>query len=249
MALTYLASWLPSLGGGGVSSSPRAVAAQPSQQISEEQVRPPLPHQPRELSLSPAPLQLHALHAQWLRMQSSHQAEALDLMGRLVAENNELKERLDKAQRDLKDVSAGRKADEEELKKAEKEILRLTGGNVRRSSSQPPSSLASWLADLVLSHADGYGPHYFALRLDGLDELRAGLAVAILNLEADLVRPLLSPRPRAGLSADVPRSCSSRPRSSTSPMPLEPPSRRLGASCTRACRRSRPRRASRAGRA
>ena len=64
-------------------------------------------------------------------MQSSHQAEAHDLMSRLVAENNNLQVQLDKAQRELKDVSAGRKADEEALKRAETEIERLTGGNVR----------------------------------------------------------------------------------------------------------------------
>ncbi|GAA5916777.1 hypothetical protein JCM8208_004039 [Rhodotorula glutinis] len=110
MALAYLASWLPSLGG-GAPGAPQAAAGPPSNELSEEQ--------------------LHVLHAQWLRMQSSHQAESLELMGRLVAENNELKERLAKAQRDLKDVTAGRKADEEELRRAEKEIKRLTGGNVR----------------------------------------------------------------------------------------------------------------------
>ncbi|BGP46207.1 hypothetical protein JCM10450v2_002047 [Rhodotorula kratochvilovae] len=106
--------------------------------------------------------QLNELHAQWLHMQSSHQAEAQHLLGKLVGENNELKERLEKAERDLKDVRAGRKADEEELRKAEKEIARLTGGG------------------------------------------QTGLAVAILDLEADLFSPqVLHHHDSAGAAAEA----------------------------------------------
>ncbi|GJN88408.1 hypothetical protein Rhopal_001374-T1 [Rhodotorula paludigena] len=114
--LSWLASWFFSSGG---TAAPPAAPGAP-QQLSEEQ--------------------LNELHAQWIRMQSSHQAEAQRLLGRLVEENNTLKAALEAADRDLKDVRAGRKADEEALKKAQSEIHRLTGGDrngdfVRRAVS------------------------------------------------------------------------------------------------------------------
>ncbi|GAA6048933.1 hypothetical protein JCM3770_007126 [Rhodotorula araucariae] len=121
MSLAYLASWFPSL-----PSSTSGPAAQPTKQLTEEQ--------------------LSDLHAQWLHMQAAHQAEAQRLLGKLVGENNELRERLDKAERDLKDIRAGRRADEAALRTAEEEIAKLTGGGM-------------------------------------------GLAVGILDLEADLFSP------------------------------------------------------------
>ncbi|CDR47909.1 RHTO0S15e03510g1_1 [Rhodotorula toruloides] len=72
--------------------------------------------------------QLHALHVEWTRMQERNRADADALLGKLVEENNRLVETLDGVQRELKDVKAGRKADEEALKAAQKELAKLGGG-------------------------------------------------------------------------------------------------------------------------
>ncbi|BGO97854.1 hypothetical protein NBRC10513v2_001851 [Rhodotorula toruloides] len=72
--------------------------------------------------------QLHALHVEWTRMQERNRADADALLGKLVEENNRLVETLDGVQRELKDVKAGRKADEEALKAAQKEVAKLGGG-------------------------------------------------------------------------------------------------------------------------
>ncbi|GAA5927244.1 hypothetical protein JCM10213_005616 [Rhodosporidiobolus nylandii] len=104
MALAYLGSWLPSF-----SSGPSAPQQEPSKQLTEEE--------------------LNALHQEWVRMQASHQAQAESLLGKLVAENDELKARLEKTERELKDVKAGRREDEELLKRAGREVERLSGGN------------------------------------------------------------------------------------------------------------------------
>ncbi|BGP22961.1 hypothetical protein JCM10295v2_001852 [Rhodotorula toruloides] len=72
--------------------------------------------------------QLHAVHVEWTRMQERNRADADALLGKLVEENNQLVGRLDGALRELKDVKAGRKADEEALKAAQKEVAKLGGG-------------------------------------------------------------------------------------------------------------------------
>ncbi|GAA6026850.1 hypothetical protein JCM8097_005906 [Rhodosporidiobolus ruineniae] len=74
-------------------------------------------------------LEANELHQQWVHLQASHQAQQETLLGKLVAENSELKEKLERTERELKDVKAGRREDEEALKKATKEIERLTGGS------------------------------------------------------------------------------------------------------------------------
>lgn len=64
-------------------------------------------------------------------MQERNRADADALLGKLVEENNRLVETLDGVQRELKDVKAGRKADVEALKAAQKEVAKLGGGKVR----------------------------------------------------------------------------------------------------------------------
>jgi hypothetical protein len=130
MAFAYLGSWLPSFSSGADPAVP-----QPPKQLSEAEVR--LPHLDFLTSPKPLPpLQLHELHQQWVRLQSSHQGQAEQILGKLVEENNGLKERLMTTERELKDVKAGRREDEELLKKATKEIERL-GGQVRSFFSFP----------------------------------------------------------------------------------------------------------------
>ncbi|GAA5996461.1 uncharacterized protein JCM10292_007625 [Rhodotorula paludigena] len=143
--LSWLASWFFDSGGTAV---PPAAPGAPKQ-LSEEQ--------------------LNALHAQWIRMQSSHQAEAQRLLGRLVEENNTLKAALETTERDLKDVRAGRKADEEALKKAHSEMHRLTGGDVSGAAPTRRVPLT-----------------YSSPR---------SVAVAILDLEADLFCPAIYNQP------------------------------------------------------
>lgn len=63
-------------------------------------------------------------------MQERNRADADALLGKLVEENNWLVEKLDVVQRELKDVKAGRKADEEALKAAETEVAKIGGGKV-----------------------------------------------------------------------------------------------------------------------
>ncbi|GAA5890282.1 hypothetical protein JCM6882_008782 [Rhodosporidiobolus microsporus] len=102
--MAFLGSWLPGFGG----------AAGPTG-----------PQQPKTLTEE----QLNELHQQWVRLQANHQQQAEGLLGKLVEENNALKTKLAATERELKDVKAGRKEDEDALKKATKEIERLTGGN------------------------------------------------------------------------------------------------------------------------
>ncbi|GAA5876539.1 hypothetical protein JCM8547_009420 [Rhodosporidiobolus lusitaniae] len=128
MALAYLGSWLPSFRGGG--SAPLNPAEQAIKPLTEEE--------------------LNELHQQWVRMQSSHQQQAEGLVGRLVQENEVLKARIAATERELRDVKAGRKEEEEMLRKAEKEIERLGGGK---------TALAVAILDLELDlilfhHAD-----------------------------------------------------------------------------------------------
>ncbi|GAA5829522.1 hypothetical protein JCM11251_000189 [Rhodosporidiobolus azoricus] len=93
--------------------------------------------------------QLNEIHQQWVRMQATHQQQAEGLLGKLVAENDGLKARLAVVERELKDVKAGRREDEELLKKATKEIDRLSGGN---------SALAVSILDFEL---DLFAPEVF----------------------------------------------------------------------------------------
>ncbi|GAA5859029.1 hypothetical protein JCM1840_003718 [Sporobolomyces johnsonii] len=94
--MNYLWSWLP-----GPPAQAAAAPAQESKQLNEAQ--------------------LTELHSKWVNMQTAHMAEAEGLMAKLVAENQDLKEKLETCTRELKDVKAGRKADEEALEKALKQ--------------------------------------------------------------------------------------------------------------------------------
>ncbi|BGP30232.1 hypothetical protein JCM10296v2_001984 [Rhodotorula toruloides] len=94
--------------------------------------------------------QLHALHVEWTRMQERNRADADALLGKLVEENNRLVETLDGVQRELKDVKAGRKADEEALKAAQKEVAKLCGGKVRLAVAILDLE-ADWFAPAILN--------------------------------------------------------------------------------------------------
>ncbi|GAA5963068.1 hypothetical protein JCM21900_002224 [Sporobolomyces salmonicolor] len=103
--MNYLWSWIPA------SAQSAAAPVQESKQLNEAQ--------------------LNELHAKWVNMQTAHTAEAEGLMAKLVAENQELQEKLDACTRELKDVKAGRKEDEVALKQAQGAIEALGGGKIQ----------------------------------------------------------------------------------------------------------------------
>ncbi|GAA5970078.1 hypothetical protein JCM11641_000258 [Rhodosporidiobolus odoratus] len=133
MAFAYLGSWLPTF-----SSGTGPVGPEQSKQLSEEQ--------------------LNELHLQWANMQASHQQQAESLLGKLVAENDELKARLAVTDRELKDVKAGRKEDEELLEAARNEVERLGGGNASDSAEVHFAALAVAILDFEL---DLFSPEVF----------------------------------------------------------------------------------------
>ncbi|BGP06194.1 hypothetical protein JCM10049v2_002013 [Rhodotorula toruloides] len=134
--------------------------------------------------------QLHALHVEWTRMQERNRADADALLGKLVEENNRLVETLDGVQRELKDVKAGRKADEEALKAAQKELAKLGGGKFAPSilnSSQPGRAVVEGLIGKLRE----------TLLLLPLEEQRKDwqlLVFVFWSRNADFVRTLLANR-------------------------------------------------------
>ncbi|GAA5989170.1 hypothetical protein JCM10908_001192 [Rhodotorula pacifica] len=75
--------------------------------------------------------QLNALHAEWIRVQERNRADSDAVLAKLVDENNELRNKLESTQRDLKDVRAGRKEDEAELRLMRSELQSLTAEKSR----------------------------------------------------------------------------------------------------------------------
>ncbi|GAA6001095.1 hypothetical protein JCM10207_007410 [Rhodosporidiobolus poonsookiae] len=150
MALAYLGSWLPSFSGGAAIDGPQ---------------QPQLKHAVSEA-------ELNKLHQDWVRLQASHQTEAERLLARLVAENDELKIKLAETDRELRDVKAGRKEDEELLKKATKEIERL--GGKRALAVAILDFEADLFAPEIFHHADA-GRH-------AVDALHRKLRRSLLSL-------------------------------------------------------------------
>ncbi|GAA5860600.1 hypothetical protein JCM3774_006221 [Rhodotorula dairenensis] len=69
-----------------------------------------------------------ALQLEWTRLQERSHAESDAILAKLVDENSNLRLELEATERELKDVKAGRREDEVELRALKNEVLRLTSG-------------------------------------------------------------------------------------------------------------------------
>ncbi|GEM11641.1 zinc finger, CCCH-type domain containing protein [Rhodotorula toruloides] len=141
--------------------------------------------------------QLHAVHVEWTRMQERNRADADALLGKLVEENNQLVGRLDGALRELKDVKAGRKADEEALKAAQKEVAKLGGGKFAPAilnSSRPGRAAVEGLIGklreslLHLPSEEQRKDWQFLVFVFCLDSVHPSCTVILNDLPKDLLR-------------------------------------------------------------
>ncbi|KWU46402.1 hypothetical protein RHOSPDRAFT_31852 [Rhodotorula sp. JG-1b] len=69
---------------------------------------------------------LNALHSEWMRVQERNRADCDAVLAKLVDENDSLRHKLETTERELKDVKAGRKEEETELRVIRAELQSLT---------------------------------------------------------------------------------------------------------------------------
>ncbi|TKA54984.1 hypothetical protein B0A53_02457 [Rhodotorula sp. CCFEE 5036] len=98
---------------------------------------------PPVLHPEPTPAQLtdqrlNALHSEWMRVQERNRADQDAVLAKLVDENESLRHKLETTERNLKDVRAGRKEDEAELRVVTAELQSLKAGKI----SESPSSIS-----------------------------------------------------------------------------------------------------------